>query len=144
MVEAAWRLTGQQKAEALARILADGIKDDARLDVEPLFLAAIRDLESAHVQTLRTMTNGTNPKDVIEGPPVREGTEWATEHLVEALPHLASGMDYVVATLDRVGYIVPGFARFEVAPWWRVTRFGHQCLVYLQDRRVEDTQSFDR
>ncbi|KQU67580.1 hypothetical protein [Phycicoccus sp. Root101] len=133
VIEAAWRLTGQQKAEALARILAHGVEDDARLDVEPLYVAAIREMEPAHIQTLVTMTTVLNTRDVFEGQDVGASGEWATDHLMEELPRLAEGMHYIVATLDRVGCIGPGSSRLGVGSWWIVTPFGHQCLAYLTD-----------
>ncbi|WP_328988832.1 hypothetical protein OG394_21645 [Kribbella sp. NBC_01245] len=42
VVEAAWRFTDEEKTVMLARLLADGVQDDARIDIDRLFVAAIR------------------------------------------------------------------------------------------------------
>lgn len=132
VVQAAWRVADEMKTEALARVLADGVEDDARLDLDPLFVAAIREMEPAHVQTLHAMAAVVNAEDVGGDQPVGESGEWATDHLIEHLPHLAEGMHYIVATLDRVGCIERGVTRYNGDSWWSVTPFGQACLGFLR------------
>ncbi|WP_406051349.1 hypothetical protein [Kribbella sp. NBC_00889] len=132
VIEAAWRLASDEKTEALARVLADGVRDDARLDVDPLFVAALREMDPAHVQTLRLMADAGNPHDQPSGRPAGASQEWATEHLHEALPQLSEGMDYIVATLERIGCIARGVPRWDVPAWWSVTEFGHATLRFLR------------
>ena len=132
VVDAAWHFADDRKIEGLARVLAEATADDARLDLATLIVAALRELEPAHVQVLRAMTEHVNTSDAFEDKQVGESGEWATSHLAAHLPHLADGMHYVVATLDRVGCIELGGSRFGSASWWAVTPFGETCLDHLR------------
>ncbi|MEU4191367.1 hypothetical protein AB0E69_05680 [Kribbella sp. NPDC026611] len=133
VVDAAWRFADEEKIVGLARLLADGIRDDARIDTDRLFVVALRDFEPAHIQVLRHMAIGGNPHDQPPARPVGAPQEWATEHVREALPWLAEGLDYLLATLDGSGCIATGTSRYGTSPWWLVTPFGHGLLKFLID-----------
>jgi hypothetical protein len=139
VVEAAWRLAEEEKTIALARLLADGVRDDARIDIDRLFVAALREFEPAHVQVLRHMALGGNPHDQPSGRPEAARQEWATEHVREALPHFAEGLDYLLATLERSGCIAKGGPGYDVPSWWLVTPFGDGLLKFLVDTAVQDS-----
>lgn len=131
VADAAWRSADEAHIEGLARVLAESIHDDARLDLAPLYVSALRDLEPAHVRVLNSMASDINAADDFEGKEVGSSGEWATEHLATKHEHLSDGLHAILATLDRVGCIARGNSRFGGAVWWGVTPFGHGCLGYL-------------
>jgi hypothetical protein len=139
VVEAAWRLAEEEKTVALARLLADGVRDDARIDIDRLYVAAIREFEPAHVRVLRHMALEANPHDQPSGRSEGVPQEWATEHVREALPYFAEGLDYLLATLERSGCIAKGASRYSVPPWWVVTPFGDGLLKFLVDADAQDS-----
>ena len=72
-----------------------------------------------------------NPHDQPSGRPEGARQEWATEHVREALPYFAEGLDYLLATLDRSGCIAKGASRYSGSSWWVVTPFGDGLLKFL-------------
>lgn len=130
VVEAALHAMDDARIDALARVLADTYEDDALLDTAPLVVAALRELDPAHVLVLVTMTG--EPQATVEG----HATNWSLEHLKLNLPRLAIGMEPVLATLDRVGavYASGGFGGSTV---WEVTDFGRLCLAHLSEASME-------
>jgi hypothetical protein len=141
VVDAAYQFADKAKIEALAQVLAHNIQDDARLDLAPLYVAALRDLGPAHVRVLRSMAEKVNHHaseraGESDAAPKELRRTWLTDDLVAEHPNLADGMHSIVATLDRAGCIELASSGFGGAPfWWQITPFGRGCLDYLAGRR---------
>jgi hypothetical protein len=74
-MEAAWSTFEQDRVEALKRVLADGYRDDARIDIDTLVVNALRDLDTPHVQVPAYFGS-------------RVGTLMTMNDLAGKLPHL--------------------------------------------------------
>lgn len=133
----------------LARALANAYSDDARIDMERLYVAALRELRPPDVRVLEVLVDNINPDDNFDGvlafdsdglPPFQipsEGSrEFSIDHLSAKLPHLAEGMEFVIAALTRAGCVKPGTPRgaytFPVQ-FYVATQFGRSCMAYLRD-----------
>ncbi|MET8092101.1 hypothetical protein [Micromonospora sp. NPDC005220] len=121
------------KVKALAAVLAEGINDDAKLDLSLLIVAALTDLEAAHIRVLDAMVN-TNSDAHIAYPDV-EGNRWPSSILEGRFPGLRSGIAPIMATLERQGLATRGAPvenfRGNQATTWLATHFGWECLRYL-------------
>jgi hypothetical protein len=138
-VQAAQTTLNDQKVAALARVLADGLRDDARLDVSWLIVQALADLESPHVRVLHLMATELCPPDdwARDGMvsrdlrPPKPGT-WREKALQERLPQLGVGLLPVMATLDRHALVFGGaLAAAADDRAWVLLDFGRECLRYL-------------
>lgn len=138
VVEAAARSTTEAHLDALARVLADGIRasahDEARLDVDTLIARALGDLGPAHLQVLFSLSEDMNTYRTT-GVREEEQEEWGADHLASRHPRLADGIDALMATLTAHGCAQArsgGFGGSSV-PYYIVTRFGRACLAYLDN-----------
>ena len=62
-LETAWTTLDQRKLRTLSYVLADGFKDDARLDIDQLVVKALRDLDPPHIRVLEVMAKGKRNRD---------------------------------------------------------------------------------
>ena len=113
----------------LAKVLAENLHDNARLDLCSLVIVALAELEPPHVRVLHTF--------VHEAPPVTspltstESDAWHCAQLKERLPNLADGIMPIIATLVRTGVLTEASSSENDNLSWEVTRFGLNCLNYL-------------
>ena len=76
----------ERKIRLLANVLAEGLEDEALLDVSWLIASALRDIEAPHVRVLHVIkTHG----------------QWSWPHNIE----LGEGSDAIIATLVRHGLV---------------------------------------
>jgi hypothetical protein len=101
--QAATRTVWEAKLQALGTVLRDGLSDDAQLDVMPLVLAALDAIEAPHVRVLRAIRD--DPSSHMIAREAAEEFIWSVEDLAKRFPQLSSGIDPIVATLDRHGCI---------------------------------------
>lgn len=127
-VQAAWRTLDERKVEALTGVLADGARDDARLDVDRLIARAVASMEAAHIQVLRVMRDDTNthtPREQVE-----PYDDWYRVELAAHLPHLGEGVWSVAADLFALGCLSHGRDAYGDRPLI-VAPFGLACLRFL-------------
>lgn len=130
-LQAAYDAKAKQKIRGLARVLAENLQDDARLDLCSLVVAALAELEPPHVRVLYTLVHDVPP---VTSPRIRsESDAWHCAQLKEHLPNLADGIMPIIATLFRTGMITEGLSSEKDNLSWVVTRFGINCLNYLGD-----------
>lgn len=130
-IQAAYNTLYEEKIAALATVLAENLRDDARLDISVLIVAALADLEAMHVRVLNSIEGQDLPRrpddrDHILGVVIQSQLE-------EHFPNLASGVLPIMAALERHGLVVEGLAHAEDDHAWRVTAFGRYCLSYLRE-----------
>jgi hypothetical protein len=121
VIEAAWRTRNRDKRKALCRVLAEGIKDEALIDVSNLLAEAFRDIEAPHLRLLEHMAQ--RPPD--------DTRAWGPEDLAEQLPGLADGVAPLLASLQRAGCILAA-SGFGGGVWFVVTDFGRLLLAYVR------------
>ena len=127
---AALNTLNSAKVHAIARILAEGLADDARLDLSWLMTAAVQDLEAPQVRVLGALVahpeRASQPNEI-----------WDIHSIRRELPNLASGTEPIMATLTRHGLTYsPGAIGHGIGPW-RVSEFGEQVLSYLREMGEE-------
>ncbi|MFY1651571.1 hypothetical protein ACN27J_11850 [Solwaraspora sp. WMMB762] len=132
-VQAAYSSMAKNKVDALSRVLRNTLGDDDKLDLAIVIVAALEDLEPAHVRVLSAMVNDD---------PVRLTSErfvddaWPLSGLKVRFPSFAAGLAPIMAGLERHG-IVNGGGLAATAPdgssdpVWSVTEFGKICFEYL-------------
>jgi len=123
-----------QKVTALARVLADGLREDGPPDDSFVLAAALADMEVAHVLALRHLAAAPSPPDDLRRSD-RPARGWEVPQIEQAMPDLAEVMYSVVAVLaghglirDQGGVTYPG----NIGPAvWKVTALGRRCLFLL-------------
>lgn len=139
VVEAAARSTAEVHLDALARVLADGIRagvhDDARVDESTLIAGALGAFGHAHVQVLALLAE-EDPQAVREG----STSAYALGHVAVRRRHLAASVDALAAVLVAHGAVARDTSRWDRidAAHYAVTAFGRGCLRYLDDRAASD------
>jgi hypothetical protein len=125
----------QEKIEALARCLANGVEDVARVDEEALIVRALADLDPVHVRVLAKLaTRRMKPRDV----------QWFLTGDIDARRFLEAAdlSGPVLAVLERHGLVEEsekgnesrGGAydqELEVETRFKCTQFGQLCLQRL-------------
>ncbi|MGO4660980.1 hypothetical protein AB4Z14_03880 [Terrabacter sp. 2TAF16] len=156
VVEAAMHARDDATITALARVLADGCADDARLDVDQLYVAALREMRPADIQVLRVFVREINDRDdfsgmvafnvqddghLFEPPPLGESREYSLSHMRDRLPQLEEGMEFIFATLVRLGCLVDGTPRQAIdggSPFFIASKFGRSSLDFLDGRHDKE------
>lgn len=121
LVEVPWRTRDREKVSVLSRVLADGITDDALIDVGILRAEALRVIEAPHLSLLGHMAQ-RSPDD---------NRVWRLEDLESELPRLAEGMGPLLATLQRAGCVLPA-SGFGGGISFVVTTFGREFLSFVR------------
>ncbi|WP_433384233.1 hypothetical protein ACQPZX_23440 [Actinoplanes sp. CA-142083] len=124
-LEAAFAARTTRKVEALAKVVSENLRDDARLDISQMIVAALEQLESPHIRVLHVF--------VHESPADGPDCTWHCAGLKERLPGLADGIMPLVATLFRLGMITESTESEKDRLAWEPTRFGVTCLNYLEE-----------
>jgi hypothetical protein len=128
-LQAAYNAKTKQKIRGLARVLAENLHDDARVDLCSLVVAALAELEPPHVRVLHTFVHEvptfTSPRISTES------DAWPCAQLKERLPNLADAIMPIIATLVRTGMLTEASSSEKDNLSWVVTRFGINCLNYL-------------
>lgn len=120
----------REKVEALAACLANGIRDDARIDEESIMIRALADLDPVHIRVLAWLdaeVNGT-PRDISTFIRGKSG------HSAEAAAPDLSGP--VLTVLERNGLVAGAPAASDGAinltgGVYSCTDFGLECLHRL-------------
>jgi hypothetical protein len=134
-LEAAWSTLDPRRLRLLAHVLAEGFRDDAKLDIDREVIRAFRDLEAAHLQVLREAAQAIEEQP--DNPNTVRGVR--VKFLGKRLPHFIEGMHPLVAGLERTGCLAEGEFQGEIygnAPL-AVTPFGYRCLEFLQKEAEE-------
>ena len=135
VVDAAARSRSEAQLDGLAQVLADGCRDDARVDVDTLIARALGDIGPAHLQVLDHL-----PRE--SWGPSAEGEQYSPAALSEAMPHLSEGMYALTAVLISHGCIEVVANTYGGRPTgYHLTPFGIACLDYLRKRRLSAAPS---
>lgn len=131
VIQAAYNTLYEDKIAALATILVENLRDDARLDIGAVIVAVLADLEATHVRVLHAIEREDLPRRVDDH---EHMPGIALQSQLEAyFPNLAAGILPIMATLERHKLVTEGMAQAEDDYGWRVTSFGRRCLSYLGD-----------
>ncbi len=129
--DAAQRTADRAKVHQLAMAVARGVFDDAFVDTASQLVAAIRDLDSVHVNVLTTMAEDEPPDRGNR----REGA-WTREQLARRHPEIGeSVLPAVIARLIATGCIsdtVGVYADYGVGVW-AATPFARALVAHLRD-----------
>jgi hypothetical protein len=98
VMQAAYASLYPAKLIALGRCLANGLTDEAQLDVEGVIARAIATIEEPHISVLATVERLTRGM-AMGGDPPSKG------HLSRELPRLAVAIDALTAVLTREGMV---------------------------------------
>jgi hypothetical protein len=132
VIRTAYNTLYEEKVAALAMILVENLRDDARLDISAVIVATLVDLETTHVRVLHAIEREDLPRRVDDRDHV-PGV--ALQSQLEAyFPNLAIGILPIMATLERHKLVAEGVAQADDDYAWLVTSFGRRCLTYLVDR----------
>jgi hypothetical protein len=127
VVEASWRTRDRDKLGALSQVLADGVTDDARIDITQLLAEAFREIEAPHLRLLEHMA-------LHAPPPQYKG--WEEVPLGKVFPKLQVGLPSLIATLQRTGCVTSTNAFLGAANPLVVSPFGHELLKYVRQGGV--------
>jgi hypothetical protein len=116
-LEAVWSTLDRHKLRTLSYVLADGFRDDGRLDIDQLVIKALRELDPPHIRVLAL---------------VRTLGRVDREELRRELPGLSDGLDAILAALERTGCLVSMMFPSEGAQPLGLRKFGATCLEFLQ------------
>src|SRR5258707_283007 len=119
----------ERKVRALARLVAEGVRDEARIDDAAIMVAALSELDVPHVQVLQVMVRDSDGRQPSRsGDPVAEGA-WLTSQLEAHLPHLVPAIGAIGSVLARNGTATDsGHWGDGLDAPWAVTAFGVHCL----------------
>lgn len=139
-VRAAMDTLDRHKLDALARVLAFGLEDDARLEMAGLYVVALRELEGPHIRILRRFVEAK----ALANEPGWDGARESS--LLSEFPGLSAGLDAILATLIRAGLVVStvidgGDGILEVGAGWSATNFGVNTYAWLQSEAA-DSRSY--
>jgi hypothetical protein len=128
VIEAAGRTTMEDKLQALSRVLANGLRDDAAID-EAVFVAdALSAMEPPHVLVLRTIDRSL--PEPASGEP-----GWSTHWLLLEYPMYEKVLASVLRALERHGLITDlalgTWGAAEGHAYYAVTGLGTSVLELL-------------
>jgi hypothetical protein len=93
-------VTAEEKVDALGRVLAMGLGDDARFDEALLFADALRDLEAPHIKILAEIHE--HPQAPIPAPAPSTGLAgWSEKQIQQQFPELSPVIASAVNILSR-------------------------------------------
>jgi len=128
-VEAAARTATEDNVRVLARVLAEGAQDDARVDEDTLLAQVLGRLRPSHVQVLRFLVEG-------DGPGHHGRKVWdlspSAEHVLRRLPHLGMAAVPSLAALVAEGCAVSDGGVQHESSRYQATGFGRLCLWALR------------
>ena len=123
------------KISALARVVAENVHDDARIDLAGLAVLGLAELEPPHIRVLHVLVHRIPPRQQAS----RHGEQgWECAALKARLPGLADAMMPIIAVLSRTGMVTEAANSSNRRLSWVATRFGMVCLNYLPEVRQED------
>lgn len=129
VAEAAWWTVEQAKLRALAAVLADGVRDDARLEISWLVARALRDIEVPHLRVLEVFRQEESSPEPSHDDRVRS---LDVNDVAEQLPELAEGINALIAPLEAAGCIRRGGGFIGRTSALSITTFGSAVLDYIR------------
>ena len=139
VVRAALNTLNQQKLQALATVLAEGIRDADRLEMSAMYARALTAIEAPHIQVLELFASRPEPDSAVDRSDIIMEAE-----VERSFAHFADGLNPIMATLEREGLIIQrgisgGSAGGggEGQPF-SVTPFGRAAHRYLSDHARPD------
>jgi hypothetical protein len=130
----------RQKRRALGRAIAAGLESDgARIDDELMFIRAVADLDTPHIQLLTYMANTQPGIGEDSGTPFMAG--WSAATLSARLPGLSGGLPALLSTLQTHSLVraEQGSGPYSVPyPPFNVTRAGLDMLARLRGDNADE------
>jgi len=139
VIRAAISTLDESKIAALAMVLADGIRDDARMDTCRLVVKTLPALDPVHIRDLEAMIRDANPNNVETrgvapgGIVMFSAQRWTWGDLFLHLPQYQAGLTNILATLENHGLIGRAPDKFSV---YTPVDYALTCLTYLQAKRL--------
>lgn len=158
------RTTRDDKVAALARCLATGAADDARVDPELIMVSALAELEGPHIKLLDHMATGLHVQNRGPSADAKWHRSWPRTTLAGALPELGPSLTPILATLLRHALVEEVPPNLEAAllsrtqdrnaygsgtlrldpPTYKVTDFGQACLNLLTEGQDDPPEGNER
>lgn len=139
LLEAARRAGLEEKRQALGRVAARALTDDAALDECVLFLEAIDRLESPHIRVLTAMAAPRPGRGQLEGHPVTGVIDW--EEIRETVRDSPGSLRSAIATLQSFGAVMDSspatYDQVAGKERWIVSEFGAGLLGFLVNEEVD-------
>jgi hypothetical protein len=123
-----------RKIDLLARIFAQALTDDARIDDATLLIGAIKELDGPHLRMMAILASPAPPYRFIDDNPRSEVTEWARGNILRCAPELEAAYDLLVAKLQTIGFAAQTDDLKADEPVWRLTAAGRNAARFLLDR----------
>lgn len=123
------------KIDALARIVASGVRDDAAVDRGIILTDALQSIEPVHLRVLQILsTPGPIPVALTTAEGEREDVyPWTTENIRQEDPAVGDILDALTSKLLGLGLIYNwAEGRWDSRARWELTSFGVECMNYLQ------------
>jgi hypothetical protein len=133
-MQAAVDARSELKIRALARVLAENVHDDARIDLAGLAVTGLAELEPPHIRVLHALVHQVPKQD--QGS-MHGDLGWECSALKSHLPSLADALMPIIAVLCRTGMATESPNSSNRRLCWTATRFGMVCMNYLHDVRHE-------
>lgn len=126
-VEVAYATVDREKLRALAAVLADGVVDDARIELCRLFARALRQVEAPHIAVMRALVDP--PRHPVGG-----SAALTTAELAERLPGVREALGGLLGPLTATGCVETSNASYydqQHRPYV-LTDFGRGLLAYVR------------
>jgi hypothetical protein len=148
-MQAAAATLDEQKVDALAQALANGLDDGTKVDYEVLIIRALSDLDPVHVRVLRMLNGAKSENKRFSAKDIQAYIDPAS---VDDVNWMFEGVDFtpaVIATLERHGLVETRDEPVEgiderlndrtTVPFtqraYSISNFGINCLDHLFARR---------
>lgn len=139
-VQAAMETSLEAKIYALGRCLANGVRDDARVDAERLRVRGLARIETQEAKLMAVLAEAApvRPADPERGIPENgRWLGWPRTKILDELPGLEGVLDASIALLVAEGLAIDaGVGTYGGGgpgrEQWVLTEFGRDCLRLLQ------------
>lgn len=123
-----------RKIAALARALANGVDDEARVDEETIVVRALIDLDPIHARTLATIQDAEPISPSALRIKLYDNAPPGTPDLTRPILAVLERHGLVVGTDSRLGQLMAGGGGdSEQTVEYRCSRFGATCIQRLKD-----------
>jgi hypothetical protein len=141
VLEAAARTPLEAKVTALARVLAEGLREGGSTDEAIIFAAALENIEAAHVFLLHHLAIHPLPPNELRGKSEETQRGWDRAQLSEVIPELVPILDGLLAVLTGQGLIRTQadstWAGVAAMAQYAITPLGRRCLLLLGEEIPE-------
>lgn len=141
VLEAAARTPLEAKVTALARVLAEGLREGGSTNEAIVIAAALENIEAAHIFLLHHLAIHPLPPSELRGKSEETPRGWDRAQLSEVIPELVPIVDGLLAVLTGQGLIRTQadstWAGVAAMAQYAITPLGRRCLLLLGEEIPE-------